>query len=81
MSGSFWLWQYRPLICQKRLPSSDARRVRLCGRRPAELLRTADDYGHLPVEAEQLTQHFMRQRHAPLPAQNGRWRTILNTQA
>jgi hypothetical protein len=42
---------------------------------------TAGDNGHLPVEAEQLTQHFMRHCHAPSPAQNGRWRTILNTQA
>ncbi len=43
--------------------------------------RTAGDNGYLPVEAEQLTRHFMRHRHAPSPAQNGRWRTILNTQA
>ena len=81
MNGSFWHWQYRPLICQKRLPSSDARHFRLSGRHPDELFRTADDNGHLPIEAEQLTQHFVRQRHAPSPAQNGRWRTILSTQA
>jgi hypothetical protein len=43
--------------------------------------RTAGDNDHLPVADEQLTQQFMRHRHALSPAQNGRWRTILNTQA
>jgi hypothetical protein len=43
--------------------------------------RTAGDSGQLTVEAEQLTQQFMRRRHAPSSAQNERWRTILNTQA